>query len=114
MNCFLVTYTIKIEIYAVDLEIDQDKHAHLLLLIQVKSAVPKVWVAKGLKMDSATMIQICQNELFLFIFQVLSIPSKTELLRHTHFIWLRLIKTELLHHKWFSENFNGSTATSRN
>jgi len=68
MNCFLVTYTIKIEIYAVDLEIDQDKHAHLFLLIQVKSAVPKVWVAKGLKMDSATMIQICQNELFSFHF----------------------------------------------
>ena len=27
-----------------------------------------------------------QNELFLFIFQVLSIPSQTELLHHTHFI----------------------------
>jgi len=31
-----------------------------------------------------------------------------------HFIWLRLIKTGLLHHKWLSESFNGSVATSGN
>jgi len=31
-----------------------------------------------------------------------------------HFIWLRLIKTGLLHHKWFSESFDGSAATNRN
>jgi len=29
-----------------------------------------------------------------------------------HLIWLRLIKTRLLHHKWFSESFDGSAATS--
>jgi len=39
------------------------------------TAVPKVWVAKGRQMARAKVIQICQNELFPFIFRVLSIPS---------------------------------------
>ena len=55
-----------------------------------------------------------KTNVFLFIFHVLSILSKTELLHHTHFIWLRLIKTGLLHHRWFSESFNGNLATSHN
>jgi len=54
---------------------------------------------EGFKMSRAKMIQICQNELFPFIFQVLLITSYTDLLHHTHFIWLRLIKIGLLHHK---------------
>ena len=58
-------------------------------------------------MSRAKVVQICQNELFLFIFQVLSIPSQTELLHHTHFIWLHLVKTGLF------ESFNGSAATSQ-
>jgi len=34
-----------------------------------KAAVPNVWVAKGQKMGSAKMVQICQNELFLSFFK---------------------------------------------
>jgi len=56
----------------------------ILLLLQLTialritspmSAVPKVWVAKGQKMGRPEVIQISKNELFTFIFQVLSIPS---------------------------------------
>jgi len=65
-------------------------------------------------MGRAKVIQICQNELVSFIFQVLLIPSWTELLHHTNIIWLRLIKIGLLHHKWFSESFSGSAALTRN
>jgi len=60
--------------------------------------VTQTWVTKGRIMCRAKVIQICQNILFSFVFQVLSIPSQTELLHHTHFIWLRLIETGLVHH----------------
>jgi len=52
-------------------------------------------------MGRAKVIQSIKTNFFLFIFQVLSIPSLTELLHHTYFIWFRLIKTGLLHHNGF-------------
>jgi len=78
------------------------------------SAVSKAWVAKGRNMGRAEVIEICHKELFSFqSFKFFPNSVIEWIMHHMHFIWL-LIKTGLLHHKWFSDSFDGSAATTRN
>ena len=57
-------------------------------LVLCKTAVPKVWVAKGQKNGSRR-----GNPDLFFSFSIFFlIPSQTELLHHTHFIGLHAIE----------------------
>ena len=69
--------------------------------------VTKKWVAESQKKGSAKLAKVApisQNKHFFFH------SIMTELLHHTHFIWLYLERTRWVHHKWFSKSSNGSEA----
>ena len=74
-------------------------------------------------MGSAMVIQIHQNDfckirifticrIFFFLHIKSSNSTITELLHHTHLIWLYLNKIGLLHHKLFSKCFDGRPAAA--